>query len=107
MFDHARSGAVRITTAPFAAIFSTLKQMFRPLTSSYINFKQIDTRNKKKKFLKYSLQVQKCFKKYKNFRRWFFLSLFLTAANNFRQILNHILIGLYLPMPSIKNQRGF
>jgi hypothetical protein len=35
-----------------------------------------------------------------------FLSPFLSEANNFRRILNHILIGLYIPMPGIKNQRG-
>jgi hypothetical protein len=100
------TNAVSITTAPFAAIFSALNQIFQLLTFFIINFKQIDTRNKRKKFEeKKSLQVQKTLlKKYVSTAA--FLFPFLSEANNFRQILNHILIGLYIPMPGIKNQRG-
>jgi hypothetical protein len=36
-----------------------------------------------------------------------FLSSFSSAANIFCRILSHILIGLYVPMPVVKNQRGF
>jgi hypothetical protein len=35
-----------------------------------------------------------------------FLSSFSFAAYNFCRILNYILIGLYVPMPVVKNQRG-
>jgi hypothetical protein len=40
------------------------------------------------------------------FRRRF-LSLFPSTVNNFRRILNYILIGLFIPMPVVKNQEGY
>jgi hypothetical protein len=43
---------VSITTAPYAAVFGKLKKIFNFFIFFAVNFKQIHTRNKKKKFEK-------------------------------------------------------
>jgi hypothetical protein len=61
------STAVSITTAPYAAVFGQLKYFFRLFSFFAVNFKQIHTRNKKKKFKnKMSFWLKRCVKK-KNF----------------------------------------
>jgi hypothetical protein len=37
----------------------------------------------------------------------FFDRCFHRRQENFFKILNHILLGFYIPMPGVKNQRGF
>jgi hypothetical protein len=54
---------VSITTAPYAAVFGELKIFFRLFSFFAVNFKQIQTRNKKKKFEKNVLLVKKTLKK--------------------------------------------
>jgi hypothetical protein len=56
--------AVSITIAPYAAVFGQLKFIFRLFSFFAVNFKQIHTRNKKKKFEnKMSYWLKKSFKK--------------------------------------------
>jgi hypothetical protein len=54
----------KYTTAPYAAVFSVLKNNFCLFSFFGVNFKQICTRNKKKKFEKeISYWLKRCFKK--------------------------------------------
>jgi hypothetical protein len=53
--------AVSITTAPYAAVFGELNIFFRLFSFFAVNFKQIHTGNKKKKFEKNVLLVKKTF----------------------------------------------
>ncbi len=53
------TNAVSITTAPYAAVFSVLNNFFRLFSFFVVNFKQIHTRNKKKKFEKKFLTSSK------------------------------------------------
>ncbi len=71
-----------------------------------VNFKQIHTRNKKKKFEnKMPHWLKRCLEKIFFFTAVFW-SPFLLVANNFCWIWNHILIGLYVLKPVVKNQGG-
>jgi hypothetical protein len=54
---------VSITTAPYAAVFCELKFFFQLFSFFAVNFKQIHTRNNKKKFEKKVLLVKRRLKR--------------------------------------------
>jgi hypothetical protein len=83
---------VSITTAPYAAVFSQLKFFFRLFSFFAVNFKQIHTRNKKKKFeKKMPYWLKKRLKKIFFSRRRFLISVFVGGEQfspNFKQYSN-------------------
>jgi hypothetical protein len=81
------AGAVSITTAPYIAVFSVLNNFFQLFSSFALNFKQIHTRNKKKKFeINMPYRLKRRLKKNIFFLTAVFRLPFLSAANNFCRI---------------------
>jgi hypothetical protein len=71
-----------------------------------LNFAQFAIRNKKKKLEKIFFSGEKFSSKTSIFFLANFLPPFSLKADNFRRIINHILIGLEVPNTALKNQGG-
>jgi hypothetical protein len=78
----------------FRGHFCHLKTTFLTFSVWILNFAEFAIRNKKKKFEKILVSGENFFQKINFFFIALFWLPFFSAANNFRQIWNHILIGL-------------